>query len=66
MYAPPNIFCAAAVGSFGRGQTHTVYGAPKKAGKAKADKLRGTRVVRYWFNDARPSRAPQGYAGVAG
>jgi hypothetical protein len=58
-------FCAAVFSGFGRGQAHTVYGAPKKAGKAKADKLRGTGVVRYWFDNARPFGAAQSYAGVA-
>ncbi len=48
------------------GQAHTVYGATQKAGKAKAGGLRGTRAIRYWFNDARPRRAPLGYVGVAG
>jgi len=28
--------------------------------------LRGTGVVRYWFNDTRPGRPTQGYAGMAG
>jgi hypothetical protein len=50
----------------GTGQAHTVYGATKKAGKAKAVKLRGTGAIRYWFNNARPGRAPQGYVGMAG
>ena len=50
----------------GTGQAHTVYGATQKAGKAKAGGLRGTGAIRHWFNDARPGRAPQGYAGVAG
>jgi hypothetical protein len=36
------------------------------ASTQKTVKLRGTRVIRYWFNNPRPSRAPQGYAGLAG
>jgi hypothetical protein len=48
----------------GTGQAHTIYGAPKEA--TKANRLRDTRFVRYWLDDARPSRAPQGYDGVAG
>jgi len=51
------------------GQTNTVYGAAatitKEATKGSA-KLRGAGVVRYWFNDTRPSRATQSYAGLAG
>ena len=31
----------------------------------KANGLRGAGVVRYWADNARPSRTPQGYAGVA-
>jgi hypothetical protein len=57
-------FCAAVFSGFGRRQAHTVYGAPKKAGKAKADKLRGTGVVRYWFDNARPFGTTQGHANV--
>jgi len=33
---------------------------------AQAAKLRGTGFVRYWLDNARPSRAPQGHAGLAG
>ena len=32
----------------------------------KAVKLRGAGVIRHWFDNARPSGAPQGDAGVAG
>ena len=63
MYALVSGFCAAVFSGFGRGQAHTVYGASKKAGKAKA--VRGTRVVRYWFDNARPFGTTQGHAGVA-
>ena len=67
MYAPPNIFCAAAVGSLGRGQAHTVHGATSSAkAQTKASRLRGAGVVCDWFDNARPSRTPQGDAGVAG
>ena len=50
------------------GQAHTVYGAASSVAKAqtKAGGLRGARVVRYWLDNARPSGAPQGHAGVAG
>jgi hypothetical protein len=34
--------------------------------QGQADKLRGAGVVRHWVDNARPSRAPQGHAGVAG
>ena len=51
------------------GQAYTVYrtssSATKKATKVNA-KLRGTRTVRYWFNDTRPGRPTQSYAGMAG
>jgi hypothetical protein len=54
----------------GTGQAHTVYGAASSVTKAatqtQAGKLRGARVVRYWLDNARPSRAPQGHAGLAG
>jgi len=51
----------------GAGQAHTVYGATTAAQEAtKANWLRSAGVVRYWFNNARPSGAPQSYAGVAG
>ena len=49
----------------GTGQAHTVYGAAKETGKAQGG-LRGTGFVRYWLDNARPGRAPQGHAGVAG
>ena len=47
----------------GTGQAHTVYGAAQEATK---NRLRGAGVVRYWLDNTRPSRAPQGHAGVAG
>jgi hypothetical protein len=53
----------------GTGQAHTIYGAAasaaQEAPKGNA-KLRGTGFVRYWLDNARPSRAPQGHAGLAG
>ena len=36
------------------------------ASAQKTIKLRGAGTIRYWFNNPRPSRAPQGYVGVAG
>ena len=35
-------------------------------GSTKANGLRGAGAVRHRFDNARPSRAPQGYAGVVG
>ena len=46
------------------GQAHTVYGAV--AQEATKGGLRGTGALRYWFDNARPRRAPQGHAGLAG
>ena len=69
MYAPLNIFCAATVGSFGRGQAHTVQWAAsvtKTVAQSQAGRLRSARVVRHWFNDTRPGRPTQSYAGMAG
>lgn len=53
----------------GTGQAHTVYGAAASVAKETAKgnaKLRGAGFVRYWLDNARPSRAPQGHAGLAG
>ena len=51
----------------GTGQAHTVYGATTVAQEAtKANRLRGARTIRYWFDNARPGGAPQGYAGMVG
>ena len=49
----------------GTEQAHTVYGVVIKA-QTKAGGLRGAGALRYRLDNARPSRAPQGYAGVAG
>ena len=53
----------------GTGQAHTIYRASssitKEAAKGNA-KLRGAGFVRYWLDNARPSRAPQSHAGLAG
>jgi len=51
----------------GAGQAHTVYGAASSTkAKTQTNGLRGTGFVRYWLDNARPSRAPQGHAGLAG
>ena len=69
MYAPLNIFCAAAVGSFGRGQTHPVQWPASVFTQEAAQriiKLPTTGTVCHWFNDTRPGRPTQSYAGMAG
>ena len=49
------------------GQADPKRGAAQKAqAAAQADKLRGARVIRHSLVNARPSRAPQSHAGVAG
>ena len=50
------------------GQAHTIHGTTTTTAQeaAKADKLRGAGALRYWLDNARPSRAPQGHAGLAG
>ena len=66
-YARCSFLWFAAVGGFGRGQADLVHRATaQKAREAKADKLRGAGVVRYWFDDTRSGRAAQSYAGLAG
>ena len=59
---------------------HTLFGAghgigrPRQADSeraadqeaAQAAKLRGAGAIRYWFDNARPGRAPQSHARVAG
>ena len=69
MYARPILFCVAIFGSLGAGQAYTVHGTPaaaaQEATKSNAG-LCGTGVVCYWLDGSRPSRTPQGYAGLAG
>ena len=49
------------------GQVNSKCGAAQEAqAAAQANRLRGAGVVRYWLDNARPSGAPQGHAGVAG
>jgi len=49
------------------GQADPKCGAAQEAqAAAQADKLRGAGALRYWLDNARPSRAPQGHARVAG
>jgi len=51
----------------GTGQAHTVYRASSSTkAKTQTNDLRGARAIRYWFDNARPGRTPQGYAGMAG
>ena len=67
MYALVSFFGFATVSGSGAGQVNPVYGAAttaaKKATKGNA-RLRGTGVVRYWFDNARPFGATQSHAGV--
>ena len=66
MYALVSVLFFDAVNSIvSTGQAHTVYGAAIKA-QIKAGGLRGAGALRYWFDNARPSGAPQGHAGLAG
>lgn len=46
------------------GHANAIYGTAKEARKVQA--VRGARTIRYWFNDTRPGRPTQGYAGMAG
>ena len=49
------------------GQAHTIHGAASSTkAKTQTNALRGAGFVRYWLDNARPSRAPQGHAGLAG
>ena len=48
------------------GQADSERAAAANQEAAQAAKLRGAGAIRYWFDNARPSRAPQGHAGVAG
>jgi len=48
------------------GQANSKRAAAQKTRKAKADKLRGAGALRYWLDNARPVRAPQSHARVAG
>jgi hypothetical protein len=69
MYALVSILFSDAGNSIGgTGQAHTVYGAAPSVTKAAKGnvKLRGAGAIRYWLDSSRSSRAPQGYAGVAG
>ena len=64
LYAPLDLFGVATVGGLGAGQAPAVRRASKEAGEDQA--VRGSRFVRYWLDNARPSRAPQGHAGLVG
>jgi len=46
-------------------QADPVHGAATQEAAQSTIKLPATRTVRHWLGDARPSRAPQGYAGMA-
>jgi hypothetical protein len=65
MYALVSVLFSDADNSVGgTGQAHTVY--PSVAKEAPKGRLRGTGALRYWFNDTRPSRAPQSHVGLVG
>ena len=65
--APDYTFFGAGHGISCSGQADLERGAAQKAqAAAQAAKLRGAGVVRHSLVNARPSRAPQGHAGVAG
>ena len=63
MYALVSGFSDAGNSIVSTGQAHTVYGAVAQA-QTKAGGLRGAGAIRYWLDSSRPSRAPQGHAGV--
>ena len=64
MYALVSVLFSDADNSiFSTGQAHTVYGAAQEAIK---NRLRGARAIRHWFDNARPSGAPQSHVGLAG
>ena len=69
LYAPLDLFGVATVGGLGAGQADLVHraaaSAAQEAPKGNA-KLRGAGALRYWLDNARPSRAPQGHAGLVG
>ena len=46
-------------------QADSVHGAAAQETAQSAIKLPSTGTVRHWLDYARPSRAPQGYAGMA-
>ena len=47
-------------------QADLVHGAAAQEATQSTIKLPSTGTVRYWFNNPRPSRASQGYAGMVG
>lgn len=46
-------------------QADLVHGAATQEATQSTIQLPNTGTVRHWLGDARPSRAPQGYAGMA-
>ncbi len=65
--APNRTFFGAGHGIGRPGQVNPKCGAAQEAqAAAQAAKLRGARTVCYSLVNARPSRAPQSHAGVAG
>lgn len=65
MYALVSVlFFDAGNGINSSGQAH--FEQHPAASAQKTNFLRGAGTLRYWFNNSRPSRAPQGHVGVAG
>ena len=52
------------IGRPGQADSERAAAADQEA--TQAAKLRGAGAIRYWLDNARPSRAPQGHAGLAG
>jgi len=66
MYAPGRTPAGAGDGISRPRQADSVHGAATQEATQSAIKLPRTGTVRHWLGYARPSRAPQGYAGMAG
>ena len=64
MYAPGRTPAGAGDGVSCPRQANFVHGAATQEATQSAIELPRTRTVRHWLGYARPSRTPQGYAGV--
>ena len=64
LYALFYLFGVATVGGLVAGQAPAVRRASKEAGEDQA--VRSTGALRYWSDNARPSGALQGHAGLVG
>ena len=65
MYALGRTFVGAGDNISRPRQADLVHGAAAQEATQSTIKLPSTGTVRHWLGDARPSRAPQGYAGMA-